>query len=59
MPKYLCKGCGVIADIDMKARTKKFVFKGPRKEASFPKAGHKCELAKGLDNIDFSKLEKV
>ncbi len=34
-------------------------FKGDRKEGSFPRPGHTCELAKGIDHIDFSKLQRV
>lgn len=59
MPKYRCLECGRVADIDTAARTKRMEFKGERKQGSFPRPGHTCELAKGIDHIDFSKLQRV
>ena len=57
--KYRCRVCGVVADIDIQTRTVRISLTGARGDLSFPKPGHQCELAKGIDNIDFSKLEKL
>lgn len=59
MPKYRCPVCGVVADIDRANRKKALDFRGKsRKDACFPKHPD-CELAKGIDSMDFSKLEPV
>jgi hypothetical protein len=59
MPKYRCPTCKVVADIDPQKKTVRISLTGARGDLSFPRPGHQCELAKGIDSIDFSKLEKV
>lgn len=59
MANYRCPTCRVVADIDKQKRTVRIKLTGDRKNLTFPKPGHKCELAKGIDDIDLSKLEKV
>lgn len=58
MSKYRCPICRVVADIDMLKRTRKIEVNA-MKVPVFPRPGHVCELAKGIDEIDLSKLEKV
>lgn len=55
MSKYKCPICDVVADID-KENKKVTVFLTSETRA-FPT--HPCELAKAVDRIDLSKLEKV
>lgn len=55
MSKYKCPICSVVADID-KENKKVTVFLTSETRA-FPT--HPCELAKAVDRIDLSKLEKV
>ena len=57
--KYRCPTCNVTADIDQERKIVRIELKGQRKDMRFPRAGHQCELAKGIDNIDLGKLEKV
>ncbi len=53
--KYKCPVCFVVADID-KENKKVTVFL-TSETRGFPT--HACELAKAVDKIDESKLEKV
>ena len=55
MSKYKCPTCSVVADID-KENKKVTVFL-TSETLAFPT--HACELAKAVDTIDLSKLEKV
>jgi len=56
--KYRCPTCNAVADIDFDKRVMRLKCgRGP----VFPKPGHVCILAKGIDDIklNLDKLEKV
>ncbi len=56
MNKYKCPVCLITADIDKeKKKVTVFLTQGMRIFPTHPS----CELAKGVDAIDLSKLEKV
>lgn len=55
--KYKCPGCNVVADIDVEKKSVHIFL--PRGARIFPQVGHVCELAKAVDKIDLSKLERV
>ncbi len=52
---YQCPVCKVRADIDKEKRQLKLLVDKP--VFSFP--SHDCELAKSVDKIDLTKLEKL
>ena len=55
MGNYKCPVCSITADIDKEK--KKITINLPPTARIFPT--HPCELAKAIDVIDLSKLEKV
>lgn len=55
--KYKCPDCNVVADIDVEKKSVHIFL--PRGARIFPQVGHVCELAKAVDKIDLSKLERV
>jgi len=55
--KYKCPTCGVVAGINFEQRKTNIHL--PRGTQTFPVIGHACELAKAIDKIDLSKLEKL
>ena len=57
MSRYKCPVCGFTAEIDQGSKEVKIEL--PAEAVSFPTPGHACELAKAVDRIDLSKLEKV
>lgn len=57
MEKYKCLLCGCVAEIDQAAKVVRVHL--PSTALSFPQPGHPCELAKAVNEIDLTKLEKL
>lgn len=57
MGKYKCPVCGCVAEINQAAKVVSIHL--PPDALTFPQVGHPCELAKAVDQIDLTKLEKL